>query len=130
MHTRTLFGPRRVLRLVPALPAVAVGFGRPGDGYDAPAAVRVGLTATLGSGTPAATTPSGAAVTKTQVMVGLLMIAAVGAGAGALAGWLLPAAVGRIALGALAGGASVLALPVVATVLGTGDEGNTLQTQP
>ncbi len=132
MTTRTLLGPRRILRLTRVAPAVAVGFGRPGDGYDAPAAgVRVGLTASaaLGSGSPVATTPSGAPVTKTQVMVGLLMIAGVGVGAGALAGWLLPATVGRIALGALAGGASVLALPVVATVLGTGEHANAVEVQ-
>ena len=38
-------------------------------------------------------------------------------------GWLLPAGVGRIAVGALAGGASVLALPVVAAVFGRGTDG-------
>jgi hypothetical protein len=56
----------------------------------------------------------------------LLMIAGVGLGAGAALGWLLPATVGRVALGAIAGGASVLALPIVASVLGTGDAGDSV----
>jgi hypothetical protein len=109
---RTLLGPRRVHRLVsePARPAVAVGFGRPG--FEAPT-TRVGLTATLDDGAK-----PGAVATKAQLMTGVVLIAGVGAIAGAGMGWLLPATVGRIALGALAGGASVLALPVVATVFG------------